>query len=695
MINNHLFVEEVQKYHPKSLQYLEYWREQKRRIIEGVWIGNHWCPPSLYFYLNFGTIWLKKTRYSKSQIKGQPRNLDYLWPLNYHWMLARGLSGFEMLPDPTEDELKDILLNGSKTGSLGKPLYLNDPKNLILMTGRGSGKTAWAGNEVAREIITGAAREFNPSEVTKADIIIGAFDSKFSDLPCKAAQLALEELPGGQIINGKYYPSPFSVKLSGTWRAGDKPLEHLYEKKINGQWEKKGSRSSIKHRTYRDNPFASQGGRYTLKIAEEIGMWDNLIECHNADENQTIGNSKLGSTLYIGTGGDMGGGTIAAYKMFYEPDAYNCIAIDDIWENKGKIGYFIPIENTKIDYKDQQGITNLQIATTGEDKMRETKKKAKDRSVYHDYVVYNPRVPSEIFLTSTQNIFPVHDLAARLGQLEADKDFKKAEYHGRLVVDELGKIEWKPDENALPIYDYPLTKKENIDGNIVIYEHPYVDDDLNVPYGRYISGLDPYSHAEAETSTSLGSCIVYDRLTKRIVAEYSGRPSTEVEFYENSRRLIKYYNSLCLYENMIPGFKSYLQNKNELYILAAQPSVLKDVIQNSKVHRGFGFHMTEEIKQWGISLINTWLRDEAYDIEGKTDLTNAHKIRSISILKELLMFNPDGNFDRIVALIGVLIFNEEIKKYAYREKDKEDNIKPAHLSEFFNRPKLNSNRVYF
>jgi hypothetical protein len=111
------------------------------------------------------------------------------------------------------------------------------------------------------------------------------------------------------------------------------------------------------------------------------------------------------------------------------------------------------------------------------------------------------------------------------------------------------------------------------------------------PYGRYIAGCDPYDQDKADTSESLGSFFVYDRLTEQIVAEFTGRPNRADDFYETCRRMCIYYNAKCLYENQLKGLKIYFEQKNSLHYLSEQPGIIKDIVKNSQVNRGYGIHM--------------------------------------------------------------------------------------------------------
>lgn len=212
---------------------------------------------------------------------------------------------------------------------------------------------------------------------------------------------------------------------------------------------------------------------------------------------------------------------------------------------------------------------------------------------------------------------------------------------------------------------------------------PFVDNSGLVPYGRYIASNDPYNHEEMGVNSSLASTFVYDRLTKRIVAEYTGHPQTHKDYYENTRRLLKFYNAKCMYENQIKGFFDYLDAKHETYLLADQPNrVLKDIIKKSTVNRGKGCHATPEIIHFGEEWINTWLLEYSDDDPDKPDKRNLHNIRSIPLLKELIMYNPDDNFDRVSSLIYLMIYIQELKHITVEERM--DNYKPSfHESGFF------------
>lgn len=673
-LDSNTFVhKEIPKLHPLGMEYLEFWREEKRRIIEGYWHNGVWCTPALYHYLNFAQITLTE---GKNRRLARPFNLDYVWDLAYYWAEARGLSGFEKVGNV--DDIRSFLRTRQKE-DLGKPLYNNEAKNLFILGPRGWGKSFWGANCAVHEYITDGQKEYNPGvPVTNvAEILLGAYASTYvNDLITKIQDI-LAHYPGGMQVGDVYYPPPFHKTLGGTWAIGKK-AENYYKRKIGGKWLFAGTRSCFKPRVYKDNHLAGVGGRNTVKIAEEIGVWDNLIESHFADENtQKLNNYKFGSAMYIGTGGDMvGGGTLAAQKMMYDPEAYDCLVFDDVWEKRGKIGLFFPSTYTKLNYKDGNGITNFELAEKGEEIERDKKKAAKDSSAYDEYVVYNPLVPSEIFLSKTSNLFPLKDLQITLSTLESDHKLSDKEWRGYFDISTEGLIEWKNSTNVRPIYDFPLKSHSNKEGAHVLYEHPIHDSEGNPIWGRYIAGIDPYDHDHSNTD-SLGSCIVLDRLTNRIVAEYTGRPETAEEFYEGCRRLLMYYNATALYENEKKGIFSYFEKENCLHLLHEQPKLIKDIIPNSQVHRGYGMHMNEELKKYGERLINTWLRTSY-----QGEIKNVHKIRCIPLLKEMILFNYDNNFDRVMSFMMVMYLKEELRRYEIKE---ETRVKSILDSDFFKR----------
>lgn len=180
---------------------------------------------------------------------------------------------------------------------------------------------------------------------------------------------------------------------------------------------------------------------------------------------------------------------------------------------------------------------------------------------------------------------------------------------------------------------------------------------------------DPYDQNQSGTN-SLGSCIIYKRFQNFesyqdiIVAEYTGRPKTAEEFYDNVRKLLKYYNAKAMVENQNTGIFAYFNNKHCSYLLADQPDIIKDITNNSRVNRGKGCHMTKEIKAWGIDRIKEWLEEDRGN-----DTLGLNTILSEPLLEELIKYNDKMNADRVMAFIQVLIYREQLFNYQVKKKE--------------------------
>ena len=205
---------------------------------------------------------------------------------------------------------------------------------------------------------------------------------------------------------------------------------------------------------------------------------------------------------------------------------------------------------------------------------------------------------------------------------------------------------------------------------------------------------DPYDHDESTTS-SLGSTFIYKRFQSFeeyydiIVAEYTGRPDSAEEYYENVLKLLKYYNARLLYENERKGLYAHFAIKGYDYMLANQPDIISDIISTTKVQRKKGIHMTKAIKDWGEREIRDWLNEE-YAPGHK----NLEKIMSIPLLQELIAYNDKGNFDRVIALMMVMLYKKELHNVHVKEKKKTTKVDNFFKKRFFTDDrKFNFNRL--
>ena len=111
-------------------------------------------------------------------------------------------------------------------------------------------------------------------------------------------------------------------------------------------------------------------------------------------------------------------------------------------------------------------------------------------------------------------------------------------------------------------------------------------------------------------------------MSDQFVAEFTGRPERADDFYETCRRMCIYYNAKVLYENQLKGLKGYFEMKNSLHYLWEQPQIIKDIVKDSRVNRGYGIHMNRGsggatgIKDQCEIYLKQWLYEERQDSEG-------------------------------------------------------------------------------
>lgn len=441
-----------------------------------------------------------------------------------------------------------------------------------------------------------------------------------------------------------------------------------------------GFKSEIIGVTLKDNPDVVRGKAGKLIIFEEAGSFSELGAAWQiARPSVEQDGMAFGTMIAFGTGGDEDSHFETLKDMFYNPDGYNCIGFDNIWDetpSDKKCGFFIP-QYTNMDFRDDAG-NRIYMDNDGNTLRRKSVEYilAERRKVIENatnsvavdrYVAEHCITPQEACLEFGGNIFPKKELQEQLAKIRINKSLSNMKQVGDLVWEADGSLKWVIKKHG-DITHYPLKKDDDPTGSIVIWEHPMKD----APIGLYILGVDPYDHDQSGTN-SLGSTFVYKRFQDFenyydiIVAEYTGRPSTAEEYYENLRKLAVYYNGRIMYENERKGLFPYFTAKHCDYLLADQPDIISDIVGNTKVQRKKGCHMNKQIKQWGEGLIKDWLNEE--QAPGKKNL---HNILSEPLLEELISYNDTGNFDRVMALMQVMIYREQLYNLKVKEKKKEN-----------------------
>ena len=451
-----------------------------------------------------------------------------------------------------------------------------------------------------------------------------------------------------------------------------------------GNQTEQGYLSSIKGITLKNDPERIRGTRGKLILWEEGGKFPNLETAWRVEQPavETDDGKAFGLQIAFGTGGTEGGQFEGLKNLFYKPYAFNCLGFPNIWDDNAgdtKCGFFVP-SYANMEGVDDQG--NYRFMDKDGNILYEqaVEELIHQRNVIRDggasqqsidrFISERPMKPQEAVLELGKNIFPRKLLMDQLTRIRTNTKIKNMKHIVNLMWDGDGKVQ-AIEKKSGDITEYPLRKDHKPEGSVVIWEYPIKDP----PFGLYIGGCDPYDHDDSFTN-SLGSTFIFKRIQAGeawqdvIVAEYSGRPDTAEEYYENVRKLLTLYNARLLFENERKGIYPYFTNKHCDYLLADQPDkVISEVFKDSKVQRRKGCHMTKQIRAYGEGLILEWMTDEY-----EPGHPNIERIYSEPLLEELIQNDGVRNVDRIIALCMVMLYREElfqIKVAANKEKNKQ------------------------
>ena len=451
-----------------------------------------------------------------------------------------------------------------------------------------------------------------------------------------------------------------------------------------GKQTEQGYLSSITGITLKNDPERVRGTRAKLVLWEEGGKFPSLLDAWRIEQPsvETDDGKAFGLMIAFGTGGTEGASFEGLKELFYKPKSYNVLSFPNIWDEgreNTECAFFVPaysnLESFDDDgnqvYMDKDGNSYKDKAIQN---LIDQRNKVKDGGASQQsidrFISERPIRPAEAVLELGKNIFPRKLLMDQLTRIRTNKKLQSMKHIVDLEWDGNGQVK-ATEKPSGDITNYPLKKGDKPHGSIVIWEYPVKDP----PLGLYIGGCDPYDHDDSFTN-SLGSTFIFKRVrageawTDVIVAEYSGRPDTAEEYYENVRKLLTFYNARLLFENERKGIYPYFTNKHCDYLLADQPDkIISEVFKDSKVQRRKGCHMTKQIRAYGEGLILEWLLDEFE--EGHP---NVERVYSEPLIEELIENDGVRNVDRVIAMCMVMIYREElyqVKVSSAKEQNKQ------------------------
>lgn len=529
------------------------------------------------------------------------------------------------------------------------------------LASRGKGKTSFGGGLLAKRCIIGES-ENNKTEV---QCMVTAVDrTKLMDTN-QILRVFKDNLD---------HCAKYTQFASHRLKSSDQEMEWKMGFKKAGSEVEYGSKNSVSGIITGVNQDKLNGSRGVLYLIEEAGIFKNLTSMYNMIRPSVEHGSKVfGEIFAYGTAGDDQSDFTAFAEMFYSPEGYNLEPLENVFDKEGqgrkKCCFFFPAylnyDESCIDKNGNSDVSKALLMILYD--RYKVKYGTTDINTIVKRISQYPIVPQEAMLRSHGNIFPVTELNERLNQLDNDPNAFDDVYVGELVQDnKTGEVKFNPTID-LPIRDFP-TKDNKVKGALEILEMPKKNGEGKIPAGRYICSADPYD-ADCSNTMSLGSIFVMDLWTDMIVAEYTGRPTFAEDFYEICRKLCLFYNCRCMYEQNVMGMFSYFSSHNATHLLAETPEYLVQRNMISSIgygNKSVGIRATTPIINGAFKMIQTWLRKPIVIIETDADgnnnevtVPNLYRIKNRALLKELVLWNPQGNFDRIMSLVQLMLYREE------------------------------------
>lgn len=601
-------------------------REEVRRCWEGYVrpSDGEWITGDMYFFLNYCPILLIKKDENNKSI----RTIDFprFWDGHYY---------------------KSHYLNQCR----------NEGHHASELASRGKGKSLFAASMLAKRFILGESKNVNK----KVQCVATASERKY--------------IQGAfQLLDMFQYYIDFCANNT------EFPRQRITSSLQNLAWTmgyvdsetntRRGTENSVIGITSKDDESKLRGSRGVLYLLEEAGSFPRLLNLYQVlRPSVEDGNSVWGLIYLYGTAGDSDSDFSSMQELMYNPNGYNIKAVNNVYDKEGQgrkqFTYFFPGYMNRADCYDEDGNSDVNKALLEIllDRYK-VKYNSTDINAITKRIAEIPITPQEAILKTKDNIFPIAEITKRLNEIDNNPNFYDDTYVGDLVINK-GNVEFSPNTLDMPIRDFP-TKDNKVKGAIEIFEMPQ-EVHGKIPKDRYIMSLDNYENDEAQ-SMSLGSMFVLDLWTDRIVAEYTGRPMFADDLNEICRKLCLFYNAKVMVENNKKNTFSYFSRMNSLHLMADTPEYLKNkqLIKTTGFgNASKGITATLPIKNFALGLIRDWLlkpvtitKEEGNEVVEYT-VPNLSFIKNRALLKELMLYNPAINVDRIMSLCQLMLYREE------------------------------------
>ena len=579
-----------------SKPYVDFWREQIRRCVEGYTVGKYRVTGDHYFFLNFYRMGIINDK--KKAGAGSKESFPFFTSKQYEF--------FHYV------ELCEYL-----------------KKDVVALKARAVGFSEIGACLGVRPFIT--TRNFRT-------VYTASLESYVDDVLTKCW----------------YQLNWLSNNTDGGMKRVRQKIDNIKQKrasKLDKEGVESGRMAEIEG-IPADNPRKVRGARCDRLMFEEFGS--NPVSRTSWTQGTAlveIGGVRRGIKIGWGTGGDQGPSLTGLSEIFSDPKANNVLPYKNFYSSDGTVqytGFFIPAYTFMLgsEYTDHRGVTNIEKAK----KYYEEQRAAKSGKSFLEYCSEYCFTPAEALLRQGDNIFDAIAISDRITQIRIHKMGVKPRRVALLWDKSEGdetlnkvKVYDKVDSNIL-IYEEPMLDDKDP------YKNLYI---------AGIDSIDQGTEDSATQKGVSDFCIVIKRRAyglkePKYVAVYKERPRDIRFAYDNAMKLLAWYNCKALLEHTKISILTYFKSKKKDNLFMKRPkSSLSDIKRgNSQM---IGVPATETIIKHGLELINTYINDYCYTIDSdmileqllnysyenkrKYDIVAAMGMAEIAD-EELMGFNP-------------------------------------------------------
>lgn len=631
-------------YFDQSIDVLDFYLEEKRKITEGITIGGYFIHPWLYWHMNFFKTPIPipgKNKTMKEEIMNPPLDDNFLY----------------LIENYKEAEEKNL--------------------GLTIFGSRGYSKSTSLAS-----LITW----LNSTKVNGTTSIIGGSDP---DLKSISKLLSI----GFNAVN----PAMFIPQLIAEW---DSNIE-LGIKEKDG-FRLPHSHISIVNANKGTSKSSEKGAGLSPVgfIIDECGKFECKKILQSALPSfQTQYGSKL-VPLLSGTSGNMELSKDAK-DILSNPEAFKMLTMnwdrldrrvdpDSVtWQRSkkekfsmfvpGQMSYRLPVPKIETNLSDYLGLDNPILA---EVKVNETNWKAATDYIKSENAAYNkeedreknrmyyPLEIADVFITSALNPFPTSVIDAHIRMLEdigkTGKDVNLYRSGSEL------KFEFSAKKRAAVSHG-----GGEADAPIIVF-----GDVPATPPAKftYVSGLDDYKLEQSDTD-SLGAFYIlqrrgltFDSPCETIAASFTSRPFRHSDFHRTIETMLDGWNAVCCMEAVDVSFKQFLDTKNKAGQCLA-PGISFSNSSQSNGYKGntkYGIYPTVMNQRYMFDLVVDYCKEEhvlGIDEEGNQIIKlGVEYIEDLDLLKEMLNYKKGGNFDRLTAFQHALAYARELDKDSVKPK---------------------------